>query len=87
VDSPENHTVQEGPLVILTDTSGETSMGTVKLGEAIEKPCSDLLGSDQRKCDCSWPAWWTGDVSHLETGDEITTHGECVQPLQSVKLS
>jgi hypothetical protein len=26
VDSPESHTVQEGPLVICTDTSGETSM-------------------------------------------------------------
>jgi hypothetical protein len=22
-----------------------------------------------------------GDVSHMETSDEITTHGECVQPL------
>jgi hypothetical protein len=27
-----------------------------------------------------------GDVSHLETDDEITTHGECVPPLQGVKL-
>ena len=25
-----------------------------------------------------------GDYSHLETGDGITSHGECVQPLQSV---
>jgi hypothetical protein len=39
------------------------------------------------KCDCAWSTWWNGDVSHLEIGDEITTNGECVQPLQSVKLS
>jgi hypothetical protein len=58
-----------------------------KLGETIEKACSDILASHQRKCECAWPAWEKGDVSHLETGDEITTHGECVQPLQSVKLS
>jgi hypothetical protein len=29
--------------VIWTDTSGETSAGTVKLDEAIENPCSDVL--------------------------------------------
>jgi hypothetical protein len=57
-----------------------------KLDEAIEKPCSNLLASHQRKCECAWPAWRNGDVGHLETGDEITTHGECVQPLQSVKM-
>jgi hypothetical protein len=73
--------------VIWTDTSSETSKCTVKLGEAIEKSCSDLLASHPRKCECAWPAWQNGDISHLEIGDEITTHGECVQPLQSVKLS
>jgi hypothetical protein len=26
-------------------------------------------------------------ISHLEIGDEITTHGKCEQPLQSVELS
>jgi hypothetical protein len=57
-----------------------------KLDETIEKPYSDLLASHQRKCEYAWPAWQNGDVSHLETGDEITTHGECVQPLHSVKL-
>jgi hypothetical protein len=44
-------------------------------------PCSDLLASHQRKCEYAWLVWQNGDVSHLETGDEITTHGECVQPL------
>jgi hypothetical protein len=44
-------------------------------------PCSDLLASHQRKCEYAWLVWQNGGVSHLETGDEITTHGECVQPL------
>jgi hypothetical protein len=52
-----------------------------KLDETIEKSCSDLLTSHQRKCEYAWFAWQNGDVSHLETGDGITTHGECVQPL------
>jgi hypothetical protein len=52
-----------------------------KLDEAIEKACSDLLASHQRKCESAWPAWQNGDVSHLETGDEITSHEVCVQPL------
>jgi hypothetical protein len=57
-----------------------------KLEETIEKPCSGLLASHHRKREYAWPAWQTGDVSHLETGDEIITHEECVQSLQSVKL-
>jgi hypothetical protein len=47
-----------------------------KLDETIEKPCSDLLAPHQRKCEYAWPAWQNGDVSHLETSDKITTHGE-----------
>jgi hypothetical protein len=57
-----------------------------KLVETIEKPCSNLLASLQRKCEYVWPHT-NGDVSHLETGEKITTYGEYVQPLQSVKLS
>jgi hypothetical protein len=34
-------------------SSGETSVGTYKLKEAIEKFCSDLLVSHRRKCDCA----------------------------------
>jgi hypothetical protein len=68
-------------MVIWTDTTDETSTGMIELRETIEKPCSDLLASHQRNCDSIWPAWQNGDVSHLETGDEITTHGEFVQPL------
>jgi hypothetical protein len=57
-----------------------------KLEETIEKCCSSLLASHQRKCEYTWPTWQNGDVSRLEMGDKITTHEECVQPLQSVKL-
>jgi hypothetical protein len=52
----------------------------------MEMSSSDLLASHQWKCEYAWPAWQNGDVSHLETGDEITTHGECVQLQQYVKL-
>jgi hypothetical protein len=51
VDSPKNQTVQEGALVgsWTTDTSGETSVGTHKLEEAIEKfvviSCPYTIGS------------------------------------------
>jgi hypothetical protein len=34
--------------VIWTDTSGETSVGTSKLGEVIEKLCSDVLARTQK---------------------------------------
>jgi hypothetical protein len=70
-----------------TDTSAETLVGMRQLVKTIEKLCGDLLASHRRKCECSWSAWQNGDVSLLEIGDEITSYGECVQPLQSVKLS
>jgi hypothetical protein len=40
----------KGPLVIWTDTFGETSMGTVKLEEVIEKPFSDVLAHTSEVC-------------------------------------
>jgi hypothetical protein len=40
-----------------------------KLVKTIEKTCSDLLASHQRRCECAWMIWQNGDVSHLETGD------------------
>jgi hypothetical protein len=49
-----------------------------KLDEVIEKPCSDLLASHQRKCESAWSAWENGDLSHLTIGNKITSHGECV---------
>jgi hypothetical protein len=44
-------------------------------------PCSDLLAIYERKC-----IFGKMEIFKSPTGDEITTHGECVQPLQSVKL-
>jgi hypothetical protein len=41
---------KRGPLVIWTDTSGETSTGTVKLEEPIEKPCIDVLAHTSEVC-------------------------------------
>jgi hypothetical protein len=52
-----------------------------KLEEIIKKSFSGLLASHQRKCKYAWSTWQNGDVSRLETGDKITTHGKCVQPL------
>jgi hypothetical protein len=39
---------KRGPL--LTDTSNETLVGTVKLGEATKKPCSDVLAHILKVC-------------------------------------
>jgi hypothetical protein len=41
---------KRGPLVIWTDTFGETSTGTVKLEEPIEKPCIDVLAHTPEVC-------------------------------------
>jgi hypothetical protein len=38
------------PLVILTNTFGEILVGMVKLEEAIEKPCSDILTHTPEVC-------------------------------------
>ncbi len=54
---------------------GETSVGTYKLDETIEKSCSDLLAIHQRQC-----IFGKMEIFSSPTGDEITTHGECVQP-------
>jgi hypothetical protein len=37
-------------LVIWTDTSGETSAGTHKLEETIEKSCTDVLARTPKVC-------------------------------------
>jgi hypothetical protein len=41
---------KRGASVIWTDTSDETSTGMVKLEEAIEKPCSDVLAHIPEVC-------------------------------------
>jgi hypothetical protein len=47
---------QEGSLEFNGEncSSDETSVGMYKLKEAMEKFCSDLLASHQRKCDCGF---------------------------------
>jgi hypothetical protein len=49
VDSLENHMAQEGPLVIWSDTSGETSVGTLQR-KTIEQSCSDVLAHTPKVC-------------------------------------
>jgi hypothetical protein len=72
---------KRGPLVIWTNTSGEISTGMVKLEEAIEKPCSDVLAHTPEVC------------KHILSNQRVPgcqgfmTHGDCVQSLQSVELS
>jgi hypothetical protein len=39
-----------GPLVIWTDTSGETSAGTLQTRETIEQPSSDVLAHTPEVC-------------------------------------
>jgi hypothetical protein len=41
---------KSGPLVIWTDTSGETSAGTLQTKETIEQPCSDVLAHTPKVC-------------------------------------
>jgi hypothetical protein len=41
---------KRGPLVIWTDTSGETSAGMLQTREIIEQPCSDVLAHTPEVC-------------------------------------
>jgi hypothetical protein len=43
---------KRGPLVIWTNTSGETSTSKVKLEEVIGKPCSNVLAHILEVCTC-----------------------------------
>jgi hypothetical protein len=65
-------------------SSSETSVGTYKLKEAIEKFCSDLLDSHRRKCDCALAdmATWRF-LSHRKVM-ELLLVGTGYKPLQSV---
>jgi hypothetical protein len=77
------HKAQEGPLVIwlLPTPSVKPQWVRYKLEKAIEMPCSDPLAIHQRKY-----IFGKMEIFLSPMVDEITTHGECVQPLQSVKL-
>jgi hypothetical protein len=52
-----------------------------KLDETIKKSCGDLLAIHQSNCILG-----KMEIFLSPMGDEITTHGKCVQSLQSVKL-
>ncbi len=65
-------------------SSGETLVGMYKLKEAIEKFCSDLLASHQRKCDCALAGMATWRFfSHLKVIESLLV-GTGNKPLQSV---
>jgi hypothetical protein len=65
-------------------SSGETSVGMYKLNEAIEKFCSDLLASHQRKCDCALAGMATlRFFSHRKVMESLLV-GAGYKPLQSV---
>ena len=78
---PRNHMAQEGASSVkgFTSAMGETSVGTYKLEEAVEMPCSDCPRIHQREC--IRVSVCTTVIRRLRN---ITNHGECVQPLQSV---
>jgi hypothetical protein len=65
-------------------SSGETLVGMYKLKEVIEKFCSDLLASHQRKCDCALAGMTTWMFfSHRKMMESLLV-GIGYKPLQSV---
>jgi hypothetical protein len=75
VDSPQNQKMQEGALVIWTDTSVKPQRVRCEVGETIEQPCSDVLAHTQ-KCVRVLVCTMGIQLSRM-----IMTHGELVQPL------
>jgi hypothetical protein len=55
-----------------------------KLKEAMEKFCSDLLASHQRKCDCALAGMATWRFSYRRKVMESLLVGTGYKPLQSV---
>jgi hypothetical protein len=65
-------------------SSSETSVGMYKLKEAMEKFCSDLLPSHQRKCDCALAGMATWRFFSRQKMIESLLVGTGYEPLQSV---
>jgi hypothetical protein len=65
-------------------SSGETLVGMYKLKEAMEKFCSDLLSSHQRKCECALAGMATWRFSVCQKVMESLLVGTGCEPLQSV---
>jgi hypothetical protein len=64
--------------------SGETSVGMYKLKEAMEKFCSYLLASHQRKCDWALTGMATWRFSSRRKVMESLLMGTGYKPLHSV---
>jgi hypothetical protein len=62
-------------------SSGDTSVRMYKLKEAIEKFCSDLLASHQRKCDCALVGMATWRLSSRRKVMELLLMGTWYKPL------
>jgi hypothetical protein len=65
-------------------SSGETLVGMYKLKKDIEKFCSDLLASHQRKCDCALVGMATWRFFSSRKVIESLLVGMGYKPLQSV---
>jgi hypothetical protein len=65
-------------------SSGETSVGVYNLKEAMEKFCSDLFASHQRKCECALAGMVTWRFSSRRKVIESLLVGAGYKPLQSV---
>jgi hypothetical protein len=62
-------------------SSGETSVGMYKINVAMEKSCSDLLASHQRKCDCALAGMGTGRFSSRQKLMKLLVIGTGHKPL------
>jgi hypothetical protein len=65
-------------------SSGEISVGMYKLKEVIERFCSDLLASHQKKCECASVGMVTWRFSSHRNVMESLLLGTGYKPLQSV---
>jgi hypothetical protein len=65
-------------------SSDETSVGMYKLKEAMEKVCSELLASHQRKCDCALAGMASWRFFSYQKVMESLLVGTGYKPLQSV---
>jgi hypothetical protein len=63
---------------------GETSVGMYNLKEDMEKFCSDLLASHQRKCDCALAGMATCRFCSCRKVMKSLLMGTGYKPLQSV---
>jgi hypothetical protein len=68
---------KRGPLVIWTNTSGESSAGTLQTGKTIEQPCSDVLAHTPKVC--KGTRLYNG---YLATKDDRDSWGTCTTSVE-----